>query len=163
ETVAGATVAEALNLKVGDTFHSSHGFVQDENLVHEDAGAFKVVGILQPTGSVIDQIILTNNQSAWVVHEHGEAETEEHAAEGEEGHSHEGEVEAASYDQPLLDYPEKEITSILIKFKGHNYQALNMQRGINENTDMQAATPAIEINRLYALLGTGTKALRWLA
>jgi putative ABC transport system permease protein len=28
---------------------------------------------------------------------------------------------------------------------------------------MQAATPAIEINRIYALMGTGTKALRWLA
>ncbi|MCB0549424.1 MAG: ABC transporter permease, partial [Phaeodactylibacter sp.] len=178
ETTIGAAVAEDLKLKVGDSFHSSHGFVQDENLVHDDAGAFKVVGILKPNGSVIDQLILTNNQSIWAVHEHGGAghddEAEETEHQHEEGAPHEhGEAEepaapsheeGSALDKPLLDYPEKEITSILIKFKSRtNYQALNMQRGINENTDLQAATPAIEINRLYALLGTGTKALRWLA
>ena len=173
ETTVGAGVAEDLGLQIGDTFHSSHGFIQDDNLIHDDAGAFKVVGILKPTGSVLDQLILTNSQSVWAVHDHGGEE----AHDGEEehdhdapGHSHDGEEhggEAAPSNTvsegSLLDYPDEEITSILVKFKGRNYQALNMQRGINENTDMQAATPAIEINRLYALLGTGTKALRWLA
>jgi len=38
-----------------------------------------------------------------------------------------------------------------------------MQRNINENTDMQAATPAFEINRLYSMMGTGTDALQMLA
>jgi putative ABC transport system permease protein len=38
-----------------------------------------------------------------------------------------------------------------------------MQRSINENTDMQAATPAIEINRLFAMMDSGEKALRLLA
>jgi len=38
-----------------------------------------------------------------------------------------------------------------------------MQRQINENTEMQAATPAIEINRLYSMMGTGTDALQTLA
>lgn len=182
ETTIGAAVAEGLKLKAGDSFYSSHGFVQDENLVHDDAGAFKVVGILQPTGSVIDQLILTSNQSIWAVHEHGgeghEEETAketEHPHEEGEAHDHEEEgagnteaapTHAAAYasGRPLLEYPEKDITSILIKFKSRtNYQALNMQRGINENTGLQAATPAIEINRLYALLGVGAKALRWLA
>ncbi len=38
-----------------------------------------------------------------------------------------------------------------------------MQRSINENTDLQAATPAIEINRLFSLMDSGEKALRILA
>ena len=38
-----------------------------------------------------------------------------------------------------------------------------MQRNINENTEMQAATPAFEINRLYSMMGTGTDALQMLA
>jgi putative ABC transport system permease protein len=38
-----------------------------------------------------------------------------------------------------------------------------MQRNINENTDLQAATPAIEINRVYSLMNSGEKALRILA
>jgi putative ABC transport system permease protein len=40
---------------------------------------------------------------------------------------------------------------------------LNLQRMINQNTKMQAATPAIEITRLYSLMGVGQDALSWLA
>lgn len=159
EVTVGATVARALELEVGSTFQSSHGFVQDDNLIHADAKPFTVVGILEPTGSVVDQLILTNTQSVWAVHGHEEGE-EDHAdhdhAEGEE-HDHDMAM------KPLTEYPEEEITSLLIQFKGRNYQALNMQRSINENTDLQAATPAIEINRLYSLIGVGAEALRWLA
>ena len=38
-----------------------------------------------------------------------------------------------------------------------------MPRSINENTDLQAASPAIEMNRLYSMMGVGTDALRNLA
>jgi putative ABC transport system permease protein len=176
EVVAGAAVANELGLKIGDTFQSSHGFDQNEDLIHDDAMPFKVVGILKPSGAVIDQLLLTRFSSPWAVHDHG-PETQEVTEEGEhehdehEGHDHEhehdgqhhGNSDGEPFPGTLLDYPDKQITSILIKFKGHNIQALNMQRAINENTEMQAATPAIEINRIYALMGTGTKALRWLA
>lgn len=184
EVVAGAAVADELGLKIGDTFKSSHGFDQNEDLIHEDAEAFEIVGILAPTGSVIDQLLLTRFSSPWAVHEHGHEEEEhnheeedhDHEGHGHEDHDHEGHDHgdaghshdhgsgrAEPYPEDLLAYKDKQITSILVKFKGHNIQALNMQRAINENTEMQAATPAIEINRLYALMGTGTKALRWLA
>jgi putative ABC transport system permease protein len=176
EVVAGAAVADELGLNIGDTFKSSHGFDQNEDLIHEDAESFKIVGLLSPTGSVIDQLLLTRFSSSWAVHEHGTEAAEPHHPE-DEGHDHEEHdhdandhvhAEHASenndpYPEGLLSYQDKQITSILVKFKGHNIQALNMQRAINENTEMQAATPAIEINRLYALMGTGTKALRWLA
>ncbi len=189
EVTIGASVAKELNLQLGDQFQSSHGFIDDENLSHEDAHAFKVVGILQPSGTVMDQLILTTTQSFWLVHDHeesveeeeksSEAEQEEEEHEHEEGEEHDHdehadeEETAADHDhdhdhdeipKPLLEEDEeKEITSILIKFKGRNYQALNMQRAINENTDMQAATPAIEINRLFSMMDTGEQALRVLA
>jgi putative ABC transport system permease protein len=38
-----------------------------------------------------------------------------------------------------------------------------MPRNINSNTDLQAASPAIEINRLYDMVGVGTRALQSLA
>jgi putative ABC transport system permease protein len=154
EVTIGAVVANELNMKIGDTFKSSHGLVRDDNLVHDDSEDLKVVGVLQPTGSVIDQLILTNTQSIWAVHE---------------GHAHDMENDSLAHnhsDAPksLLEEDEtKEITSVLIKFKGHNYQALNMGRSINENTDMQAATPAIELNRLHSQMDIGTKALNMLA
>ena len=203
EVLAGATAAQELGLKVGSTFQSSHGLIEDDNLVHE-GHAFKVVGIMKPTGASIDQLLLTPAQSIWEVHEHAgmgaapaveeteEAEhehaDEEHAAEDsiaenhaesteqvnqialtnqEEDHQNDDE---APHDQAeehrlksILEYPDKEITALLLQFNGHNITTLNLQRMINQNTSMQAATPAIEITRLYSLMGVGQDALRWLA
>jgi len=195
ETTIGATVAAKLGLGLGDGFYSSHGLIIDDNLVHDDAPQFKVAGIFKPTGSVLDQLILTNTQSIWKVHdahEHEEGESEEnhegHNHDDHEGHNHEGHDhddheghnhEGHDHDNhnhaaentpkiiptnaALLENPDQSITSLLVKFKSNNYRTLNMQRNINENTDMQAATPAFEINRLYSMMGTGTDALQMLA
>ena len=163
EVVVGATVAKNLNIKLGDEFKSSHGLIEDENLVHEDAAPFKVVGILEKTGSVIDQLIVTKTQSIWAVHDEHSHEAEESAEHDEAGHEHEHDEAEHSEDLPLTSYEDKSITSLLVKFKGRNIQALNMARNINENTNFQAATPAIEINRLYTLLGVGEEALKAMA
>ncbi len=199
EVTIGATVADKLGLKLGDGFYSSHGLIIDDNLVHDDAPEFKVAGIFKPTGSVLDQLILTNTQSIWKVHDSHDHEEEGHSEEEEsheghdhddhaghdhddheghdhadhEGHDHDdhtGHDHAAaetSTGQPtaesLLSNEDQSITTLLIKFKNNNYRTLNMQRSINENTDMQAATPAFEINRLYSMMGTGTDALQMLA
>ncbi|MDP4710488.1 MAG: ABC transporter permease [Saprospiraceae bacterium] len=155
EVVVGAAAAANLDLKLGDTFNSSHGLIQDDDLIHSDAPLFKVTGILEPSGAVLDQLILTATPSVWLVHDHEEAD---------EDHDHAAETDlAAMMQKPLHEFTDQSITSILIRFKGRNFQALNMQRNINENTNLQAATPAIEINRLYAMLGVGADALRTLA
>lgn len=218
DVVLGNAVANSLEIGLNDEFKSSHGFLEDENLEHDHSTAFKVVGILEPNGTVLDQLILTTPQSYWLVHgeeesdshenedhEHDDQEPagdphdheghedheghdhEDHDHEGQdheghdhedhEDHDHEGDDHGSdphdhSHDHsgaktlpvPLMEADgEKAITAILAKFKGRNFQALNMQRNINENTGLQAATPAIEINRLYSLMNTGEQALRILA
>ncbi|MEZ5042013.1 MAG: FtsX-like permease family protein [Saprospiraceae bacterium] len=172
EVTLGARVAQDLHLNIGDLFQSSHGFDDNEDLSHADAHAFKVVGILQPTGAVVDQLILTTPQSFWLVHEHEEETNTEEAHEHTEVQPEPGEAEhqevAHHHDElpkPLLEEDEnKDITAILIQFKGRtNFQALNMGRSINENTDLQAATPAIEINRVFAQMDSGERVLRILA
>ena len=40
---------------------------------------------------------------------------------------------------------------------------MTIPRNINANTNMQAALPAIEINRLFSLLGVGVDTLKWMA
>ena len=155
EVVIGKVVAEKLDLQLGSKFYGSHGLIDDENLVHDDIDAFKVVGILEGNGSVIDQLVLTANQTVWAVHDHegSDSDTTHH-----EDHAH-----AIDLSIPLSEYTDKDITSLLIKFKSRNFQTLNMPRSIIENTDMQAATPAIEINRVYSMIGDGEEALRYLA
>ena len=155
EVTIGKSVADDTGLKIGDSFVSSHGFNEDDDMAH-DHSSFKVVGILEGTGSVIDQLILTNTATIWLVHEH---EGESDVAEADKTHeSHD------NSNAELLNHPEQEITSVLIQYKSRtNFQALNFGRNINENTEMQAASPAIEINRLYNMIGVGTEALRSLA
>ncbi|MEM9888415.1 MAG: ABC transporter permease, partial [Bacteroidota bacterium] len=54
EVTIGASIAATLGMKIGDEFKSSHGFVDDEDLAHDDAASFKVVGILAESGTVLD-------------------------------------------------------------------------------------------------------------
>lgn len=174
EVTIGHEVAQELNLKLGSTFKSSHGFEDDKDMAH-DHGTLKVVGILKPTGSVIDLLILVNSESVWAVHDHDE----EAHSEGEHDHAHHEHDHHHGHDHAhdhvhdhrndmsrahLLTHTDKEITSILVKFKNKkNFQALTLPRNINENTDLQAASPAYEINRLYDMMGVGTKALQFIA
>ena len=160
EVVIGHSIANTTSLKMGDKFISSHGLTTDDINQHDHA-PFTVVGILKPTGSVCDQLVLTSTESIWQVHEH-QAEKKDtlHTDAGghpEGDHDHDGEVDSAT----LAD---RQITTLLIQYKSRtNIQALNLQRNINQNTQLQAATPAIEINRLFSLMGIGFDALRSLA
>ena len=57
EVVVGNAVAKDLNIKIGSTFFSSHGF-NEGDLEHDDVEPFKVVGILKQSGTVTDKIIM---------------------------------------------------------------------------------------------------------
>lgn len=87
---------------------------------------------------------------------HHEEEGHVHGPECNHDHDHE-----ASADE--VDLAGKEITSVLVMFKVRNHLTLNLPRTINENTDMQAASPAFELNRLYSMMGSGIALLRLLA
>jgi len=173
EANIGADVAKIANLKIGDTFYSTHGFLSDGMNGHEH-GQFKVVGIFQKSNSVIDQLILTTTQSIWEVHDnhdHEEKALTENATDSHEVHDHDHDHDHEGHDhappqKPIIEEVDQEITSILIKFKESSkksFQALTMLRGINENTEVMAASPAIELNRLYDNMSLGESFLRNLA
>lgn len=83
DVTVGAAVAEKFDMHLYDKFVGAHGLSGDKVHVHDDQ-QFRVVGILKPTGSIIDQLILTNVSSVWRVHE----EHDDHDEEGHEGHDH---------------------------------------------------------------------------
>ncbi|PHN02310.1 ABC transporter permease [Flavilitoribacter nigricans] len=174
EVTIGSRVAEREGLKIGDTFYSTHGLDINEDLEHDDAGAFRVVGILQPGGTVIDQLILTAAESIWEVHDHAPAPVgaapaeEEHDHEAGEEHAEGEEHTEATHAAPATDIPlhervDKDITAILVNFKARNAMTLNLPRTINENTNLMAANPSYEISKLFDQLGLGEQVLRWLA
>ena len=143
EVLVGSKVYQKLKINLGDELISSHG-LRESGESHDDE-SFKVVGLLKPSNSVIDQLIITSPQSVWNIHE-----THDHDDEDEHEHDHEHE------------HDDREITAMLIKFKSP-MNIIQFPRQINENTNLQAAVPSYEISRLFKLFGFGIETLSYLA
>jgi len=143
EVLVGSKVYEKLKINLGDELVSSHG-LRETGQSH-DEGTFKVVGLLKPSNSVIDQLIITSPQSVWNIHD-------DHDHDDEDEHEHEH----------LHEQDDREITAMLIKFKSP-MNIIQFPRQINENTNLQAAVPSYEISRLFKLFGFGIETLSYLA
>ncbi|MEK9773103.1 MAG: FtsX-like permease family protein [Opitutae bacterium] len=55
EAIVGAQVAEEIGLQLGDRFHPYHGLEYNPDTKHDDV--YLVVGILESTGTPVDQVI----------------------------------------------------------------------------------------------------------
>ena len=139
QVVLGATVARQLGLQLGQTFVGSHGLGAGGH-THGD-NPYTVVGILAPSASVLDRLILTDTASVWKVHEDYTASGDDSAA-----------------DRAVME-DEREITLALVQYTSP-LAALTFPRYVNTSTEMQAAAPALEITRLLHMLGLGTDVLR---
>ena len=151
EVLVGSKVYSKLKIDIGDDLISSHG-LRETGESHEDQ-SFKVVGLLEPSNSVIDQLIITLPQSVWDVHGNHDHE-EEHEHDHEEEHEHDHNEEH--------QHDDREITAMLIKFKSP-MNIIQFPRQINETTNLQAAVPSYEISRLFKLFGFGIETLSYLA
>lgn len=136
EVTIGHAVAAVLKLKAGDHFFGSHGFTpgQDVHKTHP----YIVSGILSPQGNVTDNMILTNMGSIWKMHDQEEGQEGEKSEKG------------------------KEITSLLIQYYSP-MSVILFPRMVNQSTNMQAASPALESARLFSIIGIGIDALQWFA
>lgn len=142
EAVFGAEAAARTKASLNASFIGSHGLGRGGE-GHGDS-PLTVVGILQPTGTVLDRLILTTVESVWRVHEleHGIDEDDEEA------------MAAMAAD--------RELTSLLVQYASP-LAAVSLPRQINSQTELQAAQPAFESAKLFRMLGTGVDVLRTIA
>jgi len=136
EAVAGAQAAKALGLGAGAQFIGNHGLGSGGH-AHGDA-PYRVTGVLAPCGCVLDRLILTSSESVWQVHENALATDAE--------------------DRKALE-ANREVTLALVRYRTP-LAAVGLPRYVNNETDMQAAAPAIEVTRLLRLLGVGGEVLQ---
>jgi putative ABC transport system permease protein len=127
QAVIGSAVARQTGLSVGSRFVGTHGLGGHGNHAHSDH-PYAVVGVLAPTGTVVDRLVLTGVASVHALHQR-EAE-----AKGE-------------------------ITAVLVQYRSPQ-AALSLPRWINRATPWQAASPALEITRLYQMLDGAFALLR---
>lgn len=133
QAVLGAEAARAAGVPVGGKFVGAHGVGESAGDAH-DQHPFEVVGVLAPTGTVLDRLILTAIESVWHMHEdHGTA--------------------------PAAQAPAREVTVVLIQY-ATPLAAATLPRFINDRTGMQAASPALETARLLRIVGVGVEVLR---
>jgi putative ABC transport system permease protein len=156
DVTIGATVATTLKLKVGDRFSSTHGLTQDGH-AHEEQ-KFSITGILKPSNTVIDNLILCNVESIWKVHDVHEEEEHDHGDEHEENNI----VPSPLVPSVAMGDSTKEITSLLIQYRSP-MGVLQIPRWVNGQSSMQAASPAFETARLFSILGVGVEILKGFA
>ena len=98
QAVIGAAVARASGLRLGEYFSGAHGF-SGEGRAH-DTRPYRVVGILEASGAVVDRLVLTSLESVWTLHGHGEpAAAHDSGHEDELEHGHEDELEHGHEDE----------------------------------------------------------------
>jgi putative ABC transport system permease protein len=154
QAVVGAEVAKLTGLKVGARFAGSHGLTDSGAGRAHDEHPFDVVGVMAPTGSVADRLILTSVASVWKVHDHGgdSADADKAHDHDHEGHDHGDHEHVGS----------KEVTAYLIQY-ATPLAAVSFPRLVNASSSMQAASPAQETARLFQLVGVGITALKGFA
>lgn len=119
--VLGAEVAAKTGLGIGNEFHGAHGISGEAG--NHDARSYRIKGILKPTRTILDRLILTSIESVKAVHQnHSQPDTAD------------------------------EITAVLVSFKGP-MGALTVPRMVQQYSSMQAAVPANEWARLQLLVG----------
>ena len=135
EVVLGAEAARRLGKDLGDALTLSHGLGAQSFLEHEDH-PLRVVGILAPTGTPLDQRVLVSLEAL-------------HAA-------HDGVASGA---------PEGENISALLLGLAPRAAALGLAAQLNRNEDppLSAALPALTLAGLLRWLGAGEAVLRVLS
>ncbi len=142
QAVLGHAVAQASGLKPGDSFTGSHGL--GTGGASHGSTPYTVVGVLAPSASVLDRLVLTATESVWQVHEDQNLSSTDSAE-----------------DRAAL-MADRELTLALIQYKTP-LAAVTFPRFINTATEMQAAAPAVEVARLLSLVGVGADVLKALS
>lgn len=126
DAVVGSGVAAELGLNIGDRFVGTHGLIASPGAEPHGDHPYTVTGLLEPSGTALDQVVLTPLASVWLVHEDPEAVH-------------------ARMDQ------DREVTALLVRMKAPGLR-LWLADEIQRETPATAAIPLREMLRLQQRL-----------
>jgi len=147
DVVLGSTVARELNYQIGDEITLSHG-VGKTSFSHHDHLAFKVTGIIAPTGTPIDQTLHVSLQGIEAVHIPNAHQILSNQS-----------TELASLEEDIL--APKSITAAMVGLKSRML-IFQLQRSINTNPTepLMAILPGATLSEFWQSLSVMENALR---
>ena len=166
EVVLGAQVATGLGYSLTDSITFSHGMA-DVSFSHHDQVPIEVVGILERTGTPIDNALFVSLETIEAIHaddaEHGHEEPHHDEHEHEEAHydEHEHEESRHEADHNHSHPPLGTVTALLLGLESQ-ISTLQVQRWINEYTEepLLAILPGVALTQLWQLIGNLENLLR---
>lgn len=138
ETVIGAKVAKALHYKLGDEIIIAHG-LGDISFSKHSKHPFEITGILQPTGTPIDNVVLVGLEALEAIHAGWKQSFSAYLKPGGQAETH-------------ALAPES-ITAFLIGLKSR-VAIFHVQRAVNEYKEepLQAVIPGVTLMDLWNTL-----------
>ena len=125
EAVLGAEVAATLGIRLGDRIEPAHG-VDESATAHDHEHLWTVVGILAPSGTAVDRLVLINLDSFYRIPDH-------------EGAVIPGTTEAA-------------LSTVLVFPRGGVHKAMLLSR-LRRRPDIQVASVSDEVDKLFSIIG----------
>lgn len=172
EAVIGDLVARRTGLKVGSEFRPTHGVIGDEGAKHD---AFKVVGILAPTGTPNDRAVFVNIEGFFLLEGHAKPKPKPQdgaaakpddvrpteAAPERDDHAADVTTHEHAAGQPApLPVDQREVTAILVR-TATPIASLQLPRAINKEPFAQAVMPIREIHNLFEGVVGNIQTLLW--
>ena len=147
DTVLGANVAQKLGYKIGDHIIVAHGVGAIETARHDDM-PFQVTGILQRTGTPVDDTVHVSLRAITAIH-----------VDWRKGYRRKGHRTPVSIVRHMHLRP-RAITAALVRLKSR-LQIFGFQRFVNNYPDepLSAVMPGVALQDMWSLVGTAEKAL----
>jgi putative ABC transport system permease protein len=147
DAVIGAEVARRLNYKLGDQIVLSHGDGELEDNDHADK-PFTVVGILQPTGTPVDQSVHINLQAMEALHVDWQSGT------------HLPGTGVTPAQAVAMNLTPKSVTAVLLGLKNRS-AVFSTQRAIDDyaGEPLMAILPGVALDQLWDVVGVGERGL----
>ena len=148
EVVLGAEVAQALNYQLDQELVLAHG-VATISLVKHDDKPFKVVGILERTGTPVDRTLHISLAGMEALH-----------VDWQNGMPARGAAKISAEQARAMDLQPKQITAVMLGLNS-KIATFSLQREINEfrGEPLLAILPGVALQELWSLMGTAEKAL----
>lgn len=149
DVVIGAEVAQALHYQLNDDIIIAHGTGKHGFSRHEDL-PFRIVGILQPTGTPVDRSLLVSLASIEAIHVGWDSGQQAQHLTAEQALSH--------------NLQPQSITAALVGLHS-KIQTFSLQRAINsyQPEPLQAIMPGVALRDLWQLMSVAEQALAFVS